>query len=229
MYIVIGGAGVVGSGIAQIMRDTHDVVVVDIDEARCAQIYAELGVLTVHGSATDLGVLQQAGIDRADAALALMRNDADNITFTLLARQFGVAQCVVRMRDSRYRDAYDLAGATYIISELDLYLHELVLAVERPRARRIAEIGGGEAEMLAVQVPEGAAAAGLTVREIAQRPNFPQSGVIAGILDKERKLTIPRGDAVVPGDSEVLVVVKAEDVADVVECLTTGQPDGRKS
>ncbi|MDI9583794.1 MAG: TrkA family potassium uptake protein [Acidobacteriota bacterium] len=229
MYIVIGGAGVVGGGIAQIMRETHDVVVVDIDEARCAQIYAELGVLTVHGSATDLGVLQQAGIDRADAALALMRNDADNITFTLLARQFGVTQCVVRMRDSRYRDAYDLAGATYIISELDLYLHELVLAVERPRARRIAEIGGGEAEMLAVQVPEGAAAAGLTVREIAQRPSFPQSGVIAGILDKERKLTIPRGDAVVPGDSEVLVVVKAEDVADVVDCLTMESRGGRKT
>jgi len=41
MYIVIGGAGVVGGGIAQIMRETHDVVVVDIDEARCAQIYAE--------------------------------------------------------------------------------------------------------------------------------------------------------------------------------------------
>jgi len=220
MYIIIAGAGLVGTGLANILRDNHDVVVVDIDEERCAQVYAELGVLTVQGSATDIGVLRQAGIDRADAAIALMRSDADNIAFTLLARQHGAAQRIVRMRDSRYREAYDLAGATYIISVLDVYLHELVLAVERPVARRIAEIGGGEAEMLAIQVPEGAAAAGLTVSEIVTRPKFPRSGVIAGIFDKERRLTIPRGDAVIPGNSEVLIVVKAEDVAAAIECLT---------
>ncbi len=220
MYIVIAGAGVVGTGLAKIMRDKHDVVVVDIDEARCRDIYAELGVLTVQGSATDVGALLQAGIDRADVAVALMRSDADNITFMLLAKQYKVTQSIARMRDSRYRDAYDLAGATYIISELDLYLHELVLAVERPKARRIAEISGGEAEMLAIQVPEGATAVGMTVEELAGQPKFPSSGVIAGILDKDRRLTIPRGNAVIPGDSEVLVVVKAADVAGVVECLT---------
>lgn len=220
MYIIIAGAGMVGAGLARVLRDNHDVVVVDIDEARCAEVYAELGVLTVQGSATHFGVLQQAGIARARVTLALMRDDADNIAFTLLAKQHKVPQRIVRMRDRRYAEAYDLAGATYVINSVDLFLHELVLAVERPRARRIADIARGEAEMLAVQVPEGALAAGLTVAEIVSRPGFPQSGIIAGILDKERRLTIPRGDAVIPGDSEVLVVVKAEHVADVVNCLT---------
>jgi hypothetical protein len=69
----------VGAGLARILRDNHDVVVVDIDEARCAEVYAELGVLTVHGSATHFGALQEAGIARARVTLALMRDDADNM------------------------------------------------------------------------------------------------------------------------------------------------------
>jgi trk system potassium uptake protein TrkA len=220
MYIVIGGAGMVGAGLARILRDNHDVVLVDIDEARCAEVYADLGVLTVHGSATHIGVLREAGIDRAQVAIGLMRSDADNIAFTLLARQHKVPHRIIRMADKRYREAYDLAGATYVLNAVDLFLHELILAVERPRARRITEIARGEAEMLAVHVSEGACAVGLTVAEVVARPGFPETGVIAGILDKERRLTIPRGDAVIPGDSEVLVVVKAEHVADVVNCLT---------
>jgi len=221
VYVIIAGAGLIGAGLARVLRDSHDVVGVDVDAARCAEIYAELGVLTIHGSATDIGVLIQAGVERADVAVAFMRDDADNLTFTLICKQYGVAHRMVRMRDTRYREAYDLAGATFLLNVLDLYLHELILAIERPRARRIADIGRGEAEMLAVHVPEGATAVGLTVQEIVARSKFPTSAVIAGILDKERRLTIPRGDAVIPGDSEVLVVVKAEDVSAAVECLTT--------
>jgi len=227
MYIVIAGAGLIGTGLARLMREKHDVVVVDIDEQRCADIYADLGVLTVHGSATDIGVLEQAGVERADVAAALMRNDADNLAFVLLTSQYDVTQRIARMRDTRYRDAYALAGANYVINEFDLYMHELVLAVERPVARRIAEIGGGEAEMLAVQVPENAVAAGMTVEQIVRQPRFPASGVIAGILSPQRQLTIPRGDAVIPANSEILVVVRAQDVADIVECFTRGKDQRR--
>ena len=149
------GAGLIGAGLARVLRDSHDVVVVDVDAARCAEIYAELGVLTIHGSATDIGVLIQAGVERADVAVALMRDDADNLTFTLICKQYGVAHRMVRMRDTRYREAYDLAGATFLLNVLDLYLHELILAIERPRATRITARGRLQRQRRMIRLSRG--------------------------------------------------------------------------
>jgi trk system potassium uptake protein TrkA len=220
MYVIIGGAGLTGGRLAGVLAERHDVVVVESDQKRCEQLYAELGVLTVNGSATDIRVLEEAGIQRADVACGVMRQDADNLTFILLAHHFGVKTRIARMGDPRYREAYELAGATQVLNSADMLLREIVFYIEKPAARRVTEIGGGEAEMLAIEVPEGAAVEGMTVQAITQSRGFPETCVIAGIFDAERKLTIPRGSAVVRPHSEILVVARAEDIAGLVEFLT---------
>jgi trk system potassium uptake protein TrkA len=220
MYIVIGGAGLTGGRLAGVLAERHDVVVVESDQKRCEQLYAELGVLAVNGSATDIRVLEEAGIQRADVACGTMRQDADNLTFILLAQRFEVKTRIARMGDPRYREAYELAGATHLLNSADMLLREMVFYIEKPAARRITEIGGGEAEMLAIQIPEGAWVEGRTVQEITQAPGFPETCVIAGIFDAERRLTIPRGMAEVRPHSELLVVVRADGIAPLVEFLT---------
>jgi trk system potassium uptake protein len=222
VYIVIGGAGLTGGRLAGVLAERHDVVVIETDQKRCEQLYAELGVLTVNGSATDIRVLEEAGIQRADVACATMRQDADNLTFTLLANRFDVRTRIARMGDPRYREAYELAGATQVLNSADMLLREIVFYIEKPAARRITEIGGGEAEMLAIEIPEGAAIEGRTVQQITQEDCFPDTCVIAGIFDSDRRLTIPRGSAVVRPHSEILVVVRPEDLAGLVEFL--GRP-----
>jgi len=78
---------------------------------------------------------------RADVACALMRADADNLTFTLLAHRYSVKTRIARMGDARYREAYELAGATDILNIADMFMRETLFTIERPEARRIAELG----------------------------------------------------------------------------------------
>lgn len=220
MYVVIGGTGSTGGRLAAVLAERHDVVAIETDERRCEQLYAELGILVIHGSATDIRVLEEAGIDRADVACALMRDDADNLAFLLLAQRYGVSSRIARMRDARYREAYELAGATDLLNTADMFMREIVFSIERPEARRITEIGAGEAELLAVQIPAGAAIEGHTVQQLTQSGGFPETCVIAGIIDAERRLTIPRGAAQVQPGSELLIVARPEDVPDVMAFLT---------
>jgi len=221
VYIVIAGAGLTGTQLAdRLARTRHDVVIVDQDKERCEQVYADLGVVAVNGSATDPRVLEDAGIERANVSVALMRGDADNMSFTLLARRYGVPRRLVRMRDPRYEEAYELAGATYILRETSLSLQELLPAIESPVARRIAEIGHGEDEIVAIAVPDGASIAGQTITDVVRRPGFPESCVFVAIFDRERKLTIPRGDTVIHAGNEVLVVSTVADLPRVIKFLT---------
>ena len=75
MYVVIGGTGSTGGRLAGVLADRHDVVAIETDEHRCEQLYAELGILVINGSATDIRVLEEAGIERADVACGLMADD----------------------------------------------------------------------------------------------------------------------------------------------------------
>lgn len=221
MYIVIAGAGLIGGQLAEhLVRARHDVVVIDHDKEHCERLYTDLGVVSVNGSATDIRVVQDAGIERADVSAALMQGDAENMAFTLLATQFGVKQRIVRMRDPRYEEAYELAGATFVLRVSDLMMHELIPAIESPVARRIAEIGGGVAEMVAITVPEGAQVAGKTITEVVQGANFPEACAFAAILDQEGRITIPRGDARIDAGHEVLVVSKTDDLPSVIKSMT---------
>jgi trk system potassium uptake protein TrkA len=148
MYIVIAGIGAVGAGLAaKLAQNRHDVVIIDVNREVCDELAARHGVVAVHGSATDIGVLEDADIRKADVSIALMGSDADNIAFALLSKHFEVPRIVVRMSDSRYRMAYEKAGATNVVNPADIFIENMILDIEQPDFVRVATLGGGKQEL----------------------------------------------------------------------------------
>ncbi len=219
MYIVIAGAGLLGRGLAKrLVENKHDVVVVDIDEEACNQVYREYGAVSVHGDATDVDVLEDAGLDEADVAVALMRRDADNLSFSLLAHNYGVSRIFTRMRNSKYEEAYKAAGVTKIINVVDLYLDQFTLEIEQPELQRAATLGGGQASIVIISIPPESRGANRTVAEITQDDKFPEDCVIAGIY-REDEFIIPRGDREIRSGDRVFLAATLEDVAKAAEYL----------
>lgn len=210
MYIVIAGAGLVGLGLAErLVEARHDVVVIDEDKAVCERLAARLGALVVNGSATNIDVLDQAGLDRADVAAATMRVDADNLSFSLLAKSFNVPHVIARMRNPRYASAYEQAGVAATVRVVDVFVNQLLLQIEEPHLRQIATFGPGKASIVVDTVADGVAAAGKTVSEIAAADAFPDECVITGIYRPgTQDFIIPRGSAqILAGDRVFLVAV----------------------
>jgi len=188
MFIIVAGAGLIGSEIVpMLVENHHDVVVIDIDREVCEQVHAETGALTVHGSATDIRVLDEAGAGKADVVLCLMRLDADNIACALLARSLGVERTIVRMRNPRYEQAYRKAGVpryeqayrkagvTTIVRVADLLLNQIMTEIEQPVVRTIMRLGGGKAAIYAVNIPPGALCIGTSIRQVAKHPDSPST------------------------------------------------------
>lgn len=213
MYVIIAGAGLVGGSLAGRLAEAHDdVVVVDSDKAVCEQLAATTGVLVLHGSATDIDVLEQAGIRKADVAVSTMRSDADNLAFSLLAKSFDVPRIIARMRDPRFEGAYRKAGVSATSHIVDVFVNQLLLEIDEPHLRQIAVFGAGKASIVVDTVPSGAAVSGKTVSEIAADPAFPSECVISGIYRREAsEFVIPRGSAEVrEGDRVFLVAARSD-------------------
>jgi len=132
MYIVIGGGGIAGTVLARALIDMkHDVVVIDPDREVCESLYADSGAVTVNGSATDIKTLKEAGMEKADVAIACMYKDADNMSFCLLARSLGVPRIITKMRDPDYEAAFRAAGVDFICDMIAILKKEVLADLQK--------------------------------------------------------------------------------------------------
>lgn len=203
-----------GQSLAQaLVENRHDVVVIERDEQVCEAVASRVGALVIRGMATDIDILEDAQIARADVAVGALPSDADNLAFALLAKNFSVPRVSARMRNPRYETAYTLAGVDRTINVSQLFVRQLVLEIEQPELRQVATFGRGKAAIVVARIPEGACVHGSTVAELAQSKGFPTECVIAGIYrksDEGDRFIIPRGNATMQVGDQVFLAAESE-------------------
>ena len=108
MFILIVGAGRVGSGLAKsALAQGHEVSVLDEDQlsherldAAQPRSWEESDGLFTLGTALETDALIQAGIERADVFIASTDGDNTNLIIAQIAqRRFGVPKVLVRVMD----------------------------------------------------------------------------------------------------------------------------------
>lgn len=221
MHIVIAGAGIIGRELAvKLLANGHDVVVIDIDKDVCDLLYKQTGALTVIGNATNLKILRDAGVSKADVLICLMRQDSDNISCSILAKSLGIKRIIARMRDPGYEQAYELAGVSGIVRVADLLLDYLTMEVLQPTVKKIMSLGGGDAYVYAIRIPDNADCIGRRVSEIASLNDFPEESLLMGIYkDDNDHFAIPRGNYILAGNDTVFVIARTGDISAIARAL----------
>ena len=80
MKIVILGAGMAGSSVAEaLVNEENDIVVVDARQDLLDALKDHFDIATVTGNAAHPTVLEQAGIDNADIVIAVTESDETNM------------------------------------------------------------------------------------------------------------------------------------------------------
>jgi trk system potassium uptake protein TrkA len=213
MNILIAGGGIVGRNITKALSKDHNVIVIERDKDLCEKIYSKYGAVAINGDATNINIMKEAGIEKIDYALGVMRYDSENLLFSLLCKNFGIKNIFVRMRDPEYRDAYEIAGATNIGSAVDMLTKKFILDIQNPEIRRVASLRNGRAEVSIVKIPDHSHAIGKTVQEIAGREGFPDECVIAGIFDVDQdRFIVPRGKTVFSKNNQIFLVGKRDSI-----------------
>lgn len=112
MKVVIMGCGRVGSQLAvRLDREGHRVSVIDVSTKSFGRLPETFRGLTVVGTGIDEDVLRQAGIESADAFVAVTEGDNRNIMAAQVAREiFGVTECVARIYDPAREEIYREIG-----------------------------------------------------------------------------------------------------------------------
>jgi trk system potassium uptake protein TrkA len=116
MYVIIVGCGRVGSELAKLLStEKHNVVVIDKSHAAFDRLGGTFNGLTLLGSGFDLGLLKQAGIEKADAFCAVTDGDNTNLVSAQVAKKiFKVPKVIARVYDPQRAHIYAALGLDII-------------------------------------------------------------------------------------------------------------------
>ena len=220
MRILIAGVGRAGLSVAAYLSSAgHQVTVIDRDPLVCARAKDQLGIVALNGDAADTAVLAEAEVAQAEAVVAMLHRDADNLAVALLARHAHVPRVMVRMRDPEYRPVYLAAGVHRILSETEIFIGALAAAIEHEAVSHAMLLGNGESVAFEVLIPELSRVVGKTVSEIASLAEFPKSCVFAGLYEPDGSVEGPRGASVIHGGMTVLLVARRDEVKKILALL----------
>ena len=113
-YIIIAGAGKVGWNLARELLDKgHEVTVIEDNRNRYPTVEQELEHNIQYGDASELWVLERAGISRADMVIAVTGDDEDNMLICQVAKEkYLVDRIIARVNNPRNRPHFDCWGSS---------------------------------------------------------------------------------------------------------------------
>ncbi len=211
----------VGLSLAQQLVDLgHTIAVIDTNSTACRYARDQVGVMAFEGSAVSTQVLLEAGIRKADAVVAALRNDAFNLALVTLAKHYGVSHIVTRMRQRDFAEPYRIAGAHHVISTVDLAVTTMVTAIEYPQVESMMHFEQGQVEVFKLSIPAESHVAGRSIALVARDSRFPEGSLIIGYQPHPHAdLVIPNGNTLLEAGSTLLVVTKSELLHQVVDYL----------
>ena len=210
MYIIIVGAGEVGSYLARILVDEHhDVAIVEHDEKLARALDANLDALVVHGSGVSPEALRRAGIAKADLVLAVTHVDEVNLVACMTAKKLRhQTQTVARVRESMYlsdessMSAKDL-GLDLLVGPERAVATEVVSLLSYEGAGEVHYLAEGRIALLELPLSPDSPLVHESLAEL--RDVFPSPSLVAAISGPNG-FRIPRGDDHILADERAYVL-----------------------
>lgn len=212
---MILGCGRVGSSVAiELEKSGHSVAVIDQDASAFKRLGSDFSGLTITGIGFDRDRLTEAGIERADAFVAVSSGDNSNILAARVAREtFGVENVIARIYDPRRAEVYERLGIPTVATVA--WTSDQIL-------RHVAPIGAAEdwhdpsGQVTLAAVKYHKSWIGVAISKLSSEVNCN-----VAVLNRYGKAILPSQDSVLQDGDELHILAATNDFAAIAEKLNS--------
>lgn len=216
--VVIVGGGNVGLEVARTLEEREGRIRAKVIERdrRCAEKAAEAleRTIVLNGDGLDAALLREAGIERADAMLAVTDDDRTNMLSAVRAKAEGCPLAIALINDPSMAALTGPLGIDAYINPRATTVSSILRHIRHGRVRQVYSIGDAEAEVIEAEVLSTSPLAGQKLRDIA----FPE-GVLIGALRRGDEVLRPSGSLRIEEKDVVAIFAMASDVPEVERLL----------
>jgi trk/ktr system potassium uptake protein len=207
MYIIVAGGGKVGANLTRsLIQMGHETTLIEQRRDRFERLEQEFEHQVQLGDATELFVLERAGIGRPpDITIAATGDDEDNIIICQLARdKYGVGKLIARVNDPRNQAHFDLLGISPTVCATSSLLALVEHEVPEHDLIHLLELRKENLEIVELQVNESSPSVGKTVDHIG----LPAGSQVISIVRNGQAQIADGNTKLEPGD-QVLAILQS--------------------
>lgn len=209
MYIIVIGGGAVGYGLALelVAVPGNEVVMIEEDRGRVADLRDEVGDMVVQGDGAELRVLKRVGMERADLVAAVTGDDGVNLISSQIAKhRFHVPRVVARVNNPRNETLFHRLGIESTVSAAAAVLAQIEMGLPDHTMVPLMKLAGSGLQVVDLHVHEGSPVIGHPLKDLP----LPPRTIISLVIGAHGGPQVPTGDTVLLAGDEVVAVIRAE-------------------
>ena len=206
MYLLIAGGGKVGTNLTRsLLREGHEVTLIEQRPYRFEKLEAEFEHQVIRGDATEIFVLERAGIKRPpDLLVAATGDDEDNIIIGQIAREkYGVGNVIARINDPRNQPYFDLLGISPTVSATGAIMGLIEHEVPEHGLIHLLELRKENLEIVELTIDEHAKSKGRRVSAL----KLPEGARIISVV-RNGSAEIPDEETQLEAGDQVLAILE---------------------
>ena len=222
MKIVIVGGGKVGEVICQeLSTEENDIVLIDQNQDLIDRLMNKFDIMGICGNGASYDILVDAGVENCDIFISVTEMDEINIIASILAKKIGAEYTVARVRNPEYSQQLHLIreslGISLLINPELSAARDIAQNFKYPSALSVETFAGNRVSLIELEINDGSALAGLTLKEVRNR--F-ESILICVILRNDQSF-IPDGDSTLEAGDHIYATGAYSDLGNFLKL--TGQ------
>ena len=208
MYIVIIGGGRLGYYLTKaLLKEGHEVLIVEKDATVCETITEEMGSLCVRGDGCEAATLGDIGTGRADMFVAVTGDDEDNLVSCQVAKyKFNVPRTIARIRNPRREALFKKLGVDVTVSATQIILEAIQQEVPTHPLTHLLALRDKGLEIVDVKISPESTTVGKSIKALS----LPKESKLALIIPKERRPRIPTASTVLKAGDQVIALTTPE-------------------
>jgi trk system potassium uptake protein TrkA len=199
--VMIIGAGRIGRKTAQGLQNGKNVKLIDIDKQRCEEAAVELpNTLVINADAHNVQLLEDEGIEKMDAFIAVTQDSSINMFSCLLAKKYGVKKVISLIDNIDYIDIAQNIEVTTIINK-KLIAASYIARFTMPEVASITFLSGIDADVLEFVVKKGAPVTKRSLRRIT----MPEGAIVGAYIRNEKAFIAFADTQFLEGDTAIVL------------------------
>jgi len=206
MYVVVAGGGKVGANLVRSLIEMgHEVTLIEQRRDRFDKLEQEFEHQVQQGDATEVFVLERAGITRPpDILVAATGDDEDNIIICQLAREkYAVPKVIARVNDPRNQAHFDLLGISPTVCATSSLLALVEHEVPEHELVHLLELRKENLEIVEVLIDADSPCVG----KLVDRLPLPEGSQLISVV-RNGQAQIADGDTQLQAGDQVLAILQ---------------------
>ena len=220
MDIIIAGDGEVGLHLAEaLVRDNHNITIVDPHEELLKMVESHSDLMTITGDSTSTSVLRRANVSHTDLVISVLHDEHINLLTAIIAKKLGAKKVIARVNTMEnlspevWRMYQDL-GIDGLVSPEDIAAQEIISLLKQNASLETYDFSGGKLQLFMVKLESEAEIIGKSVEEVTEQYQHIDFRIAA--IHRRQNTFIPQNDTVFQLADMVYVVTKPHAIKDII-------------